>query len=140
MQNMFNPYGNLYGTGGPVSYPTVNIQNPFVNNSQIGDQLLKVNGIEGARAFLTKPNSTIALFDANEDIMYIKTTDSANFPVIKCYSFTEVKEDNAQNVSYVTEDDLTKFKEEVIKDVKQLVQQRKYTGESSSNSKSKRSE
>ena len=140
MQNWFSSYGNPYGNMPATSYPTPNIQNSFMNNVPVGDQLLRVNGIDGARAFATKPNSVVALFDANEDIMYIKTTDAANFPVIKCYSFTEVKENDYQNPKYVTEDDLTKFKEEVIGDVKQLVQQRKYSNEPNASTKSKRSE
>lgn len=34
-------------------------------------------------------NSTVALFDSNEDIMYIKTTDGAGFPSIRTFNFAE---------------------------------------------------
>ena len=139
MQNWPTSYINPYGSMQQNAYPLNQMQNSFVNNVPIGDQLLRVNGIEGARAFATKPNSVVALFDANEDIMYIKTTDAANFPVIKCYGFAEIKENSSQDQKYVTETDLAKFKEEVLSDVKQFVQQRKYAT-NESNAKPKRSE
>ena len=136
MQNFYNPnqYTNLmaqnpYTSG--VGYPQTSMI--------VGDQLLKVNGIEGAKAFGTKPNSMVALFDANEDIFYIKTTDSANFPSIKKFRFTEVNEDEETSSKYVTVEEFNKFKEEIMDNGKQSIQQqRKYTN--NNDSKSKRSE
>lgn len=53
-----------------------------MNNQQIFPQeqtqnLIRVNGIEGAKTYQMSANSTVALFDSNEDIMYIKTTYTA---------------------------------------------------------------
>lgn len=112
MQNWFNPPVNTYGNAIQNSYPVTGVQNPYTANVPTGEQLLKVNGIDGAKAFLTRPNSQVALFDANDDIMYIKTTDAANYPVIRKFKFVEVKEEDTQNLNYVTTDDLAKFKEE----------------------------
>lgn len=39
--------------------------------------LIKVSGIEGARAYQMPPDSAIPLFHATEDVLYIKTTDGA---------------------------------------------------------------
>ena len=39
--------------------------------------IVRVNGIQGAQAYQTGANSSVALFDANEDFFYIKTTDGA---------------------------------------------------------------
>ena len=135
MQNFYNPINNQY----------TQLQNPYMPNNTypqptiMGDQLLKVNGIEGAKAFGTKPNSVYALFDANDDVMYIKTTDSANFPSIRKFRFSEITEDESQNLKYVTAEEFNKFKEEVLENGKQFVQQqRKYTN--NTDSKSKRSE
>ena len=47
--------------------------------------LTRVTGIDGAKAYQMTPNSTVALFDNNEDIMYIKTTDGAGFPTIRTF-------------------------------------------------------
>ena len=58
---MFNPYYPNY-----KNY-TQNYQN-CAQNLERG--IVRVNGVQGA-------NSSVALFDANEDFFYIKTTDGA---------------------------------------------------------------
>lgn len=147
--NSFNPgpgfqmpnyYGMNYGAAPQTTgYPVPGVQNPFNQQFNNGDQILKVNGLDGAKAFQTKPNSSIALFDANEDIFYVKSTDAANFPTIRAFRFTEVRD--AQNTSeerYVTYDEFAKFREEILGNGKQFVQQRRSANES--NAKSKHSE
>lgn len=71
----------MYGYGFP-SYP----QYGPVGQRQ---ELIRVNGLEGARAYQMPPNSVAALFDANQDLMYIKATDGAGFPSIRVFSFAE---------------------------------------------------
>lgn len=66
---------------------------PYMNNYSFvpTQSLVKVTGIEGAKAYQMSPNSTAALFDDKENIMYIKQTDGAGFPTIKTFSFTELE-------------------------------------------------
>lgn len=102
-------------------------QNPFAMNitPQNPTTLTRVTGIEGAKAYQMAPNSTVALFDNNEDIMYIKTTDGAGFPTIRTFSFSEVTHNTQQQLSnneYVTRDEFNKLKEELLNG-KQLIQQ-----------------
>ena len=52
-------------------------------------ELIKVNGIEGAKNYPLSPGSTIALFDAESDIMYIKSMDAGGFPSIRIFTFSE---------------------------------------------------
>lgn len=94
-------------------YPNLDYRAPLFNGA---NQLLKVNGIEGARAYPTYPNSTIALFDANEDYMYIKTTDSGNYPTIDTYKFTKVLPEAPQELTnnFVTREEFLKFREEIL--------------------------
>ena len=40
-----------------------------------------MNGIEGAKNYPLSPGSTVALFDAESDIMYIKSMDAGNMTV-----------------------------------------------------------
>ena len=54
--------------------------------------LVSVTGIEGARAYNLPPNSSVPLFDANSDTLYVKTTDGAGFPTIRTFRFEEVRE------------------------------------------------
>ena len=84
--------------------------------AQTNSQLIQVNGIESAKAYPTTPNSTVALFDTNDDILYIKSTDASNFPTIRKFRFKEESlEVQAQpSVQYVTLDEFNKFKEEIL--------------------------
>ena len=52
-------------------------------------ELIRVNGLEGAKNYPLSPGSTIALFDAESDIMYIKSMDAGGFPSIRTFSFME---------------------------------------------------
>ena len=114
--NNYNPmtYMNPYPTNLTPTY-----RNPIPSQLP-GPQLDKVNGIDSARAFPMKPNSTIALFDANEDIMYIKSTDVNNFATIRRFRFYEEPEVPQQTNTipqtdlYVTKDEFDKFKEEIL--------------------------
>lgn len=108
----------------PGPFPVNNAYTPLVPQiqqpvSQViqptsGPQLIRVNGIESAKAFQTVPNSTVALFDANEDVMYIKSTDASNFPSIRIFDFVERKQEvQNENGKYVTPEDLNKAITEV---------------------------
>ena len=68
-----------------MNYPYYNFQ-PF----QQKQELIRVNGIEGAKNYPLSPGSTIALFDAESDIMYIKSMDAGGFPSIRTFSFMEM--------------------------------------------------
>ena len=68
-----------------MNYPYYNFQ-PF----QQKQELIRVNGLEGAKNYPLSPGSTIALFDAESDIMYIKTMDAGGFPSIRTFSFMEM--------------------------------------------------
>lgn len=69
-----NPYNN-YNMGMNNFYPN---QFSTLTQPQMTTQnLIRVNGIDGAKAYQMSANSTVALFDTNEDIMYVKSTDGA---------------------------------------------------------------
>lgn len=77
------------------------LQNSFASNQQAvqpipgrisGDKLVRLNGMEGVQAYMRQmaPNSRDVGFDENDDIMYIMRTDSANYPSVTKYRFTEI--------------------------------------------------
>lgn len=76
---MYNPYQQF---SNPQQY------SPQYSQQQ-NNSLLRVTGYEGAKAFQMMPNSSVALFDANQDVFYIKSSDAGGFSTIKAYSFTE---------------------------------------------------
>lgn len=45
--------------------------------------LIRVTGMEGAKAYQMPPNSRAALFDDADDVVFIKMTDGAGFPSYK---------------------------------------------------------
>ena len=114
-----NPYVNLMA------------QNPYYNQQILSQNqvqnLIRVNGIDGAKAYQMPANSTVSLFDANEDIMYIKTTDGAGFPAIRTFAFNEVVANTnpiQDTADYVTRDEFNKLKEELLNG-KQSIQRSK---------------
>ena len=62
-----NPYANLLAQN--QYYPQMNNQQIFPQEQT--QNLIRVNGIDGAKTYQMSANSTVALFDSNEDIMYI---------------------------------------------------------------------
>lgn len=120
-----NPYASLMP-------PQNQYYNQQMTNQQFLPQiqtqnLIRVNGIEGAKAYQMSANSIVSLFDANEDIMYIKSTDGAGFPSIRTFSFTEVKEENKplQQVDYISREEFEEFKKELINNGKQSISRTK---------------
>lgn len=125
-QNM--PYNGLYGglTNGQYNY-TPNYQNALQGQIK---SLTRVNGLEGAKAFQVMPRETVALFDGNDDIFYIKSADDGGFPTIKAYRFAEIDLTGEKPTNdYVTKSEFEELRNEV----------RKYAEQSISKSRSKSS-
>ena len=129
-----NPYANLLAQN--------QYYNPQMNNQQIFPQeqtqnLIRVNGIDGAKTYQMPANSTVALFDSNEDIMYIKTTDGAGFPSIRTFNFVEIKqnEKSSDSQDYISRQEFEEFKKELMNNGKQSISRSKsnLTDKSSSN-------
>ena len=73
----------------PQAYQTV--YQPPIQYQQPVNGLVSVTGIEGAKAYQMPPNSAMPLFDADSDILYLKTTDSAGYPTIREFTFHPVE-------------------------------------------------
>lgn len=98
-----------------------NNYNPYAYSVQnASQQLIRVTGIEGARAFQMMPNCAAALFDSSDDIMYIKTTDGAGFGTIRIFNFSELKAQPEPQKAYVTREEFDKLRKE-LEDAKQLI-------------------
>lgn len=126
-----NPYAALLGQ---------NMYSQPQNNQQFFTQepcqnLIRVNGIDGAKAYQMPANSTVALFDSNNDIMYVKSTDGAGFPSIRTFSFTETKEESKQveNTDYISRQEFEDFKKELMNNGKQSIQRTKSINDKSAN-------
>lgn len=76
-----------------------------------------VNGRMSAEAYAMAPNSQEILMDMNRPVFYWKTTDASGMSSIQEYEFKLVEP--AQQ-SYVTMDQLNKFKEEINESLAKL--------------------
>lgn len=112
------------------------LNNMSTQNNLVPQELIRVNGLQGAQTYQMAPNSTVALFDGNSDIMYIKQTDGAGFGNIRKFSFTEIL-DNQQvsqpSNDFVSREEFENFKKEMMDYGKQFVQQDLDTIKSKSN-------
>ena len=91
-------------------------------------QLIRVTGIDGAKAYQMGPNSCVPLFDSDNDIMYIKSTDGAGFPTVRAFSFAPMEEQHEQARDYVTREELEEFERsirEMVENGKQPVSGRR---------------
>lgn len=131
-----NPYASLIGQNQFYQQPGMNNQQFFQQQEQ-PQNLIRVNGLEGAKAYQMSANSTVALFDANNDLMYVKSTDGAGFPSIRTFTFSELQEEPKaeQNVDYISREEFEEFKKELMNNGKQPIQRSKsnITDKSSSN-------
>ena len=56
------------------------------------NNILRVTGPESAKAYSIPADSSVILFDANNPIFYLKTTDDGGFPhPLRTFKFEEVK-------------------------------------------------
>lgn len=95
-----------------MAYPT----NPYIYGYQQpygGQGIIKVTGLEGARAYPMMPNSSVVLFDGNEDIFYLKTTDAANYPTLRKFSFQPVEQEPEKRADYVSRSEFDALVEKV---------------------------
>lgn len=104
-----NPYQMQMRQPAQSYYPQ---QLPAYQPQQQG--LIKVTGMEGAKAYPLAPNSMIPLFDADSDVMYVKQTDAGGYPSIQAYRFTPIQETPAQQPEYVTRQEFEELKEAIL--------------------------
>lgn len=88
-----NPYGMQNGFQSSMVPAMTGSQQMQQSIQQPSNGLIRVTGIDGAKAYQMPPNSVAALFDDSYDIMYVKSTDGAGFPTIRVFDFYEHKEE-----------------------------------------------
>lgn len=111
-------YGNPYGYPPPMDamgrpmgpgYPGIpgghnGPQTPSQRPPE--DLIIRVTGMDGAKAYALSPNSRAALFDDSEDVVIIKTTDGAGFPSYRRARLDWIEEDPSQTAGdYITREE-----------------------------------
>ena len=101
---------------------------PYYNNyfQPQRQELIRVNGLEGAKNYPLSPGSTVALFDAESDTMYIKTMDAGGLPSIRTFSFIETTSkpvDTTETRLSAIEEEIASIKE-VLNGIKPISKQK----------------
>ncbi len=89
-------------------------QQQQLNNRNSINNIFRVTGPESAKAYPLGRDSSVVLFDADNPVFYLKTTDDGGFPLpLRTFSFEEIKTPEVQPVveqidtsNFVTKDDL----------------------------------
>lgn len=71
-----------------------NMYNPYayLNTGLQRQEVIRVNGRNGAEAYQMAPNSSILLLDETAPVIWLKTTDGASYPTITGYTISPMKE------------------------------------------------
>lgn len=75
-------------SGFPATYQQYYPQYPSNINQQQNNPIIWIQGIESAKAFQTAPNSTVVLFDSDEQVIYIKSADMQGRPSMRILDYT----------------------------------------------------
>lgn len=92
---------------------------PMMQNNSI----IWVQGEAGAKSYLVAPNTTVQLWDSENQVIYLKSADASGMPSIKTldYSIRETKPVNVPSMNaqaeqmpaYATKEDLAALRSEV---------------------------
>lgn len=98
----------------PMNYsPATNYQSQYSAyqaQSQPINSLIRVTGIDGAKAYAMPPNSVAPLFDDQNDILYVKSTDGAGFPTIRVFKFSPIETPQPETRDYISRSEFEEFK------------------------------
>lgn len=103
------PYNNYYPVGyqpfNPQFYNQQQMQNvqPIQQQSaqqqpQMSNNLIWVQGEAGAKSYLVAPNTTVQLWDSENQTIYLKSADASGMPSIKTLDYT-IRESMPNNVN-----------------------------------------
>lgn len=96
-----------YFNGFPVTYPY--FQQPQ-QNQQSGSPIW-IQGEAAAKSYLVAPNSTVVLFDSEQQTIYLKSADPSGMPSIKVLDYTvrDSTKNGANNPVSGLDDKLSSF-------------------------------
>lgn len=110
-----------YNNGFPVNYqPYYQAPNYQQNTQQQmqGNGIVWVSGEAGAKAYLVAPNTSVALWDSEANVIYIKSADASGMPSMKIVDYT-MRDTNARRSEmspqsdFVTKDDLLPIRKDI---------------------------
>ena len=77
-------YGNIF----PTNYQPQQMYYPQQNVAQNNGNLIWVQGEAGAKSYLVAPNSTVTLWDSEDQVIYLKSADATGMPSMKIIDYS----------------------------------------------------
>lgn len=122
-QPYYPQYSNTLNT-----FPTQQSVAP-TQSTQGASSLIWVQGEAGAKSYMVAPNNTIALWDSENQTVYLKSADASGMPSMRVLDYT-IREDahrtalNAPVSGFATKDDISIIQHQ-IDDIKANINGRK---------------
>lgn len=115
-------YNNYFPAGYQPyqNYPMQNnaYQQMNTQQQQIQNGIIWVQGEAAAKSYPVAPNSSVALWDSEANVIYIKSADGAGMPSMKVVDYT-MRDTNARRAEtspqsdFVTKDDLLPIRKDI---------------------------
>ena len=115
-------YNNYFPAGYQPyqNYPMQNNAYPQMNTQQqqIQNGIIWVQGEAAAKSYPVAPNSSVALWDSEANVIYIKSADGSGMPSMKIVDYT-MRDTNARRAEmspqsdFVTKDDLLPIRKDI---------------------------
>lgn len=115
--------------GYPATYQPY-YQQPYYQQNQSNGIIWIQGGLQSAKSYLTAPNTTVSLWDSEEQTIYLKTTDASGLPSIKILDYTVRTPEDAHKAplspvsdkipAYATKDDLKALYERLNGEIEKL--------------------
>lgn len=99
---MYNPY--LYNGN--------QFQPPIVTSQPQSQQVVRVHGEDGAKAYNLPPNSSALLLDETQNIVWLKMTDGAGYPTVTGYEINPIQNKVEKEYSSL-EDRIRRIEEDI---------------------------
>lgn len=114
-----------YNNGFPIGYQPMFYQNqPMIQQPQQQVQQTQNNGIiwvqgeAGAKSYLVAPNTTVQLWDSEEQVIYLKSADASGMPSMRVLDYKIRDNDVSRvgvnnNVEFATKADIEDLKKRI---------------------------
>jgi len=94
--------------------------------------IIWVSGETGAKAYMLAPNTTLPLWDSENQVIYLKSTDASGMPSMKILDYTirnntpPIQEKEPEvNADYVTHEEFKKFERSIRNQINKLKKEEK---------------
>lgn len=114
-----NPFPVNYQQYYPQAYQAATMANQQNNQQQANSGIIWVQGEAGAKSYLVAPNTTVQLWDSENQVIYLKSADASGMPSIKVIDYTVRSPQSTQDEKkeaegkFISKDELNGLRDEL---------------------------